>query len=339
MKMVVFSARRYDRKYLEPLAVQQGIEVTFVEARLTQQSVVMAKEFDIVCPFVNDLLDRETLRSLSEFGVRLIALRCAGFNNVDIQAATDFGIPVVRVPSYSPHSVAEHTFALILSLNRRVPKAFNRVREGNFELNGLLGFDLYGKTLGVIGVGNIGRTVTEIANGFGMRVLACDPYLTESEPNFQLVELEELLRQSDIVTLHCPLTPETQHLIDSEKIALMKRGAYLINTSRGGLIDTHAIIQGLKQERLGGLGIDVYENEADLFFEDKSHEILEDQFARLITFPNVIVTGHQGFFTEEALREIAQTTIESICSVRDGNELVHAVQLPAAIRVGAGDND
>ncbi len=330
----MFSARKYDRIYFQPYALAQNFHITFVESRLTTQSVPMANGYDVACAFVNDVLDRETLQSLSQFGVRLIALRCAGFNNVDLLAAKELGIPVVRVPAYSPNSVAEHTFALILGLNRKIPRAYNRVREGNFELNGLLGFDLSGKTLGVIGAGKIGRTVIQIANGFGMKVIVYDPYPSGDSPEFQTaeqfqsVELRELLQDSDIVTLHCPLDAESHHMINAERIGLMKPGAYLINTSRGGLIETDAIIQGLKQARLGGLGIDVYENEADLFFEDKSQDILEDQFARLITFPNVIVTGHQGFFTEDALQEIAATTIQSLCSLEKGETLEHEVKMP-----------
>ena len=327
MKIIVFSARSYDSVYLKPCAEENNLSISFVETRLNAQSASMAQGYDVVCAFVNDVLDREVFSQLKEKGIQLVAMRCAGYNNCDLKAAEDFDIPVVRVPEYSPHSVAEHTFALILGLVRRIPKAFNRVREGNFELNGLMGFDLNRKTIGVVGIGKIGREVVKIANGFGMKVLGYDPFMEDDIPGVTPVGFEDLIQQSDIVTLHCPLSPKTQHLIDFPTLQSMKPGALLINTSRGGLVDTSAIIKGLKERHLGGLGIDVYENEAGLFFNDRSEEILDDDiFTRLLTFPNVIVTGHQGFFTREAMSNIASATIQSVCELRSGNPLSYQIQ-------------
>jgi D-lactate dehydrogenase len=268
-----------------------------------------------VCAFVNDTLDRETLQILSDGGVNFIAMRCAGYNNVDLAAAQELGMGVARVPAYSPHAVAEHAIALILALNRKTHRAFNRVREGNFALEGLLGFDLHGKTVGVIGTGKIGLCFVKIMIGFGCRVLCYDPFPSPEldDLDAEVVELPYLLAHSDIVSLHCPLTPDTHHLISTDTLGAMKRGAFLINTSRGGLVNTRAAIEALKTGRLGALGLDVYEEEASLFFEDRSTQTLtDDVFARLLSFQNVIVTGHQAFFTKEALENIANTTVGNL---------------------------
>jgi D-lactate dehydrogenase len=315
MKVAVFSTKSYDRAFLEKAAEQYGQELTFFEERLNGNSAFMVEGFGGVCVFVNDRLDREVLEALSERGVRVVALRCAGFNNVDLTAAEELGMAVVRVPAYSPYSVAEHAAALMMSLNRQVHRAHNRVREGNFSLDGLLGFELHGRTVGIIGTGRIGTAVAQIMRGFGCALLASDPRRSEKceEMGVRYVELEELFSESDVVTLHCPLMPETYHLIDEEAIARMKDGVMLINTSRGAIVDTRAAIRGLKSGKIGYLGLDVYEEEGDYFYEDLSNKIIQDDvLARLLTFPNVVVTGHQAFFTRTALENITQTTLENI---------------------------
>ena len=319
MKVAVFSTKGYDRQFFDAVneAQTHGHQLTYFEPHLNAETVPLAAGFEGVCVFVNDLLSAAVLGELAAFGVRLIALRCAGFNNVDISAAHALNLTVARVPAYSPHAVAEHTAGLILTLNRNLHRAYNRVREGNFALGGLLGFDLNGRTVGIIGTGKIGVCVARIMLGFGCRVLAHDPY-----PNPEVttlggiyVELPQLLSESDIVTLHCPLTPQTHHLIDEAAINRMRPGAMLINTSRGPLVDTLAVIEALKSGQLGYVGLDVYEEEADLFFEDLSGQVIQDDvFARLLTFPNVIITGHQAFFTQNALRSIAETTL---CNITD----------------------
>lgn len=317
MRVAVFSSKRYDREFLEAEngGGGHGHELWFLEARLGPETARLAQGFDAVCAFVNDALDRPTLEVLRAGGVRLVALRCAGFNNVDLAAADALGLPVVRVPAYSPHAVAEHTVALLLALNRRLHRAHARVREGNFSLDGLLGFDLNGKTAGVVGTGQIGRVVVRSLRGLGMEVLAHDlqPDPAALALGARYVPLDDLLRGSDVVTLHCPLTPATRHLVDARALGLLRPGAMLVNTSRGALVDTPAVIEALKSGRLGSLALDVYEEEADLFFEDLSgHAIQDDVFARLLTFPNVLITGHQAFFTREALTKIAATTLESV---------------------------
>ena len=278
--------------------------------------------------FVNDVVDEATLTDLAEHGLQVVALRCAGFNNVDLPTAERLGIRVVRVPAYSPHAVAEHTIALLLGLNRRLHRACSRVREGNFSLQGLMGFDLHGKTVGVIGTGRIGVLVAQILKAFGCDVLAFDvsPNSEAEHAGAVYVELDELFVRSDVISLHCPLTPDTQHLISSESIGRMKPGVVLINISRGGIVDTDAVIAGLKSGQIGGLAIDVYEEEADLFFEDLSNEVIHDDvFARLLTFPNVLVTGHQAFFTREALEQIAVTTLFNIAAVESGADCENIV--------------
>lgn len=319
VKVAVFSARSYDRAALAHAASQAAsaqVSFEFFEAHLEGRTAVLAEGFDAVCAFVNDSLDAAVLERLHGLGLRVVALRCAGYNNVDLPAATRLGLTVVRVPAYSPEAVAEHTVALILALNRKVYRAYNRVREGNFSLNGLVGFNLHGKTAGLIGTGKIGTAVARILGpGFGCRLLACDPVPSEDcvRLGVRYVPLPELLGQSDIVSLHSPLLPETLHLIGREALARMKAGVMLINTSRGALVDTSAAIEALKTGQIGYLGLDVYEEETALFFEDRSLTgIPDDVFARLLTFPNVLVTGHQAFLTREALAHIARTTVENL---------------------------
>jgi D-lactate dehydrogenase len=330
MQVAVFSTRTYDRRFLHAANAAAGHNLAFLEPRLTSETSVLADGAGAVCAFVNDQLDAVVLGDLARRGVRLVALRCAGFNNVDLAAARDLGIAVARVPGYSPHAVAEHTLALILTLNRKTHRAYARIREGNFVLDGLLGFDLHGRTAGVVGTGRIGAQVVRILHGFGCRLLAHDP-----SPNpdcealgARYVTLPELLGASDIITLHCPLTPRTRHMIDADALRQAKPGVMLINTSRGALIDTRAVIEPLKSGRIGHLGLDVYEEEADLFFEDLSQQAIQDDvFARLLTFPNVIVTGHQGFFTREALENIAGTTLANISAFESSGRAVHEVSI------------
>ena len=323
MKVAIFSAKKYDREFLNAANVPRH-ELRFFEPHLNEETVGLATGFDVVCVFVNDQVTAAVIATLKSLGVRLIALRCAGYNNVDLSAATKQGITVVRVPAYSPYAVAEHAIALMLALNRKVHRAYNRVREGNFALDGLVGFDMHGKTVGLIGTGQIGTVVAQVLTGFGCPILAFDPFpnATCRSLGVRYVELNELLVQSDIVSLHCPLTPENEYIINDIAIARMKNGVMLINTSRGALLDTVAIINGLKSGKIGYLGLDVYEEEEEIFFEDRSGFILSDDvFARLLTFPNVIVTGHQAFFTREALLNIAATTIENITKFENNQPL------------------
>jgi D-lactate dehydrogenase len=330
MKVAVFSTKPHDRRFLEVANEDHGHELVFFEARLTPETVSLARGFPTICIFVNDQLDNAMIENISQEGTRLIALRCAGFNNVDLAAAKRWGITVARVPAYSPHSVAEHTVGLLLTLNRKIHRAFARVREGNFALDGLLGFDLYGQTVGIIGTGRIGVEVAKIMHGFGCRLLAHDvaPNRECENMGVRYTELTELLKESDIVTLHCPLTPDTHHIIDAKALDLMKQGVVLINTSRGALIDTKAVIRGLKSGKIGYLGLDVYEEEADLFFEDLSDKVIQDDvFARLLTFPNVVVTGHQAFFTSNALREIAKTTLANITEYEQDGSCANEVSI------------
>jgi len=335
VRVAIFSARPYDRAFLEPANREHGHELTFLEPRLTPRTAVLAEGHEAVCAFVNDDLGRASLEGLAAAGVRHVALRSAGFNHVDLDAAAELGLTVTHVPRYSPHAVAEHAVGLVLALNRKIHRAHARVREGNFALTGLLGVDLHRRTVGVVGTGAIGEVFARImAAGFGCRLLAHDPAPRESVRALgaEYVGLPELLEGSDIVSLHCPLTPMTHHMIDAEAVARMRPGAMLINTSRGGLVDTVAVIDGLKSGRIGNLGIDVYEEEAGLFFEDRSDLVItDDVFSRLLTFPNVIVTGHQGFFTEEALAEIAATTLRNLTLLERG--------LPGALLVGSAPRE
>ena len=332
MKVAVCSAKPYDRQFLEAANLNIGHELAFFDLPLCEETQRMVEGFPAVCVFVNDTLNADVLRTLSSQGTRLIALRCAGFNNVDIQAAVDLGLHVVRVPAYSPHSVAEHCVGLMLALNRRLCQAYNRVRSGNFELQGLLGFELRGKTVGIIGTGRIGTAVVQILHGFGCRLIAYDPQHSPEciRLGVEYVPLEKLYADSDIITVHCPLNQKTHHLIDRAAIMRMRQGIMLINTSRGAVIDTQAVIEGLKSSKIGYLGLDVYEQEGDLFFQDLSDQVIQDDvFLRLLTFPNVLITGHQGFFTVDALSSIAQTTLQNISTFeRDGvcqNEVTPAL--------------
>lgn len=327
MRLAVFSTKAYERKALEA-ANEDGHELTFLDARLAPETAPLARGYPAVCAFVNDVVDATTIETLAEGGTRLVLLRAAGYNNVDLQAAARHDVTVARVPAYSPHAVAEHALALMLTLNRRTHRAFNRVREGNFALDGLLGFDLHGKTVGVIGTGTIGAVFARIVLGLGCRVLAHDPQPSAEVERLgaRYVPLEELLESADVVVLHCPLTKETHHLLDAVAFARMKKGVMVINTSRGALIDTKAAIAALKSGIIGHLGLDVYEEEGELFFEDHSrHVIQDDVFARLLTFPNVLITGHQGFFTREALAGIAETTLRNLTAFERGEGELHRV--------------
>ena len=320
MKVPVFSSQPYDREFLSQAALGGEVEWEFLEASLDHSTARLALGHPTVCIFVNDLLERETLETLHASGLRGIALRCAGFNNVDLETCRRLDIKVARVPAYSPYAVAEYTVALLQTLNRRLHKAYNRVREGNFALAGLMGFDLHGKTVGVVGTGKIGRIVCDILLGFGCRVLAYDPYPSRSD--IEYVDLTTLLQSSRVVTLHLPLTPESHHMIDAPALRLMPSGAILVNTSRGSLVDTKAVIESLKAGHLGGLAIDVYEEEGDLFFRDLSGTVIQDDvFARLSSFSNVLISGHQAFFTEEALEAIANTTVRNLLDLAHGRPL------------------
>jgi D-lactate dehydrogenase len=318
MRMILFSSRQYDSDTFAEANAAHHYELHFQESHLDAETAVLADGFEVVCPFVNDTVDAAALERLHQGGTRLIALRSAGFNHVDLAVAQRLGIPVLRVPAYSPYAVAEHAVGLILALNRRLPRAAARTREGDFSLHGLLGFDLHGKTVGVIGTGTIGRVFGRIMAGFGMQVLAYDPGTPAQDLlalGARYVPLETLLGESDVVSLHCPLVPDTYHLIDEAALTKMKRGAMLINTGRGGLVESNALIGALKTGQLGNLGLDVYEEEGGLFFEDHSHLPLQDDvLARLLMFPNVIVTAHQAFFTREAMNEIAQTTLGNVAA-------------------------
>jgi D-lactate dehydrogenase len=322
MKVSIFSTKSYDRQFFTAANIQHQHELTFLEPRLDRQTACLATNATAVCVFVNDEVDRDTLEFLADRGVNLIALRCAGYNNIDVPAAKSLGIKIVRVPAYSPYAVAEHTVGLILTLNRKLHRAYNRVREGNFSLEGLLGFDLHGRTVGIIGTGRIGQVVAQIMTGFGCKVLAYDLHhnLECEKIGVEYVDLLQLFARSDIITIHCPLTPETYHLVNADAIAKMKPHAMLINTGRGALIDTKAIVAALKSGQIGSLGLDVYEQESELFFEDLSDQIIQDDtFARLMTFPNVIITGHQAFFTEDAMRSIAEVTLANITQIERGH--------------------
>lgn len=327
MKIAFFSTQSYDRIYFNRYNTHH--DIVYYEAPLDEQTVNLATGCSAICVFVNDKINAAVIEKLSAQGVQLIALRCAGYNNINLQAAGEKNIQVVRVPAYSPHAVAEHAVALLLSLNRKTHKAYNRVRDGNFSLDKLTGFDLFGKTVGVIGTGKIGHCFCEIMLGFGCKVLAFDLMANRQleAKGVSFVPLLDLLEQSSIISLHCPLTEQTKHIINAATLSYMKKGAMLINTSRGALIDTIAATEALKTGQLGYLGIDVYELEEHLFFHNLSEEVIQDDvIMRLIGFPNVLITAHQGFFTEEALTQIAQTTINSIDAFEGGNLLQHTVR-------------
>ena len=322
----VYDTRPYDREQLQQASQNTDVDWRFWEFRLTAETAPSAQGARAVCAFVNDQLDRPCLETLARLGVRLVALRCTGCNNVDVAAAKELGLTVTRVPIYSPHAVAEHAVALLLALNRKIHRAFNRVREQNFSLNGLVGFDLHGKTAGIIGTGKIGRILGQILRGFGMKVLAYDPYPAREwaqQSGVEYVDCLTLAQNSDVISLHTPLTPETRHIIRRESLQAMKPGAILINVSRGALIDTTALIQALKSGRLGGVGLDVYEEEEGVFFEDLSGQVLQDDdLARLLTFPNVLITAHQAFLTREALSDIARTTVANLQALGSGQPFV-----------------
>jgi D-lactate dehydrogenase len=329
LRIAIFSTHSYDREFFEPAFADTKHEMVYFTPRLTEETVSLAEGFAGVCVFVQDRLDRQVLTALAKGGTKLVALRCAGFNNVDLPAAAEAGISVVRVPAYSPYAVAEYAVGLMLTLNRKISRAAARVREGNFALEGLLGFDFHRRTVGIIGTGQIGATLARIMHGFGCRLLASDVRKNADceALGVEYCSIDELFRQADIISLHCPLLPETHHLIDTAALEQMKPGAMLINTSRGAVIDTRAVIDALKSGQLGALGIDVYEEEENLFFRDLSDEVLQDDvMARLLTFPNVIVTGHQAFFTRDALLRIAETTRDNINDIDQGRACCNVVQ-------------
>lgn len=330
MRVAVFSTKNYDRQFLEPAAAATGHQLTFFEPRLTAQTAPLAAGYPAICSFVNDFLDRPLVEQLAAGSTRFVALRCAGYNQVDLEACQRGGLQVARVPAYSPYAVAEHAVGMMLALNRHFHKAYNRVREGNFSIDGLLGFDLHGRKAGIVGTGQIGSVVGRILHGFGCELLFYD--VCENDECRQwgkYVPLNQLLGTADIVSLHCPLTSDTHHLISDAAIKRMKKGVMLVNTSRGALVDTKAVIAGLKSGQIGYLGLDVYEEEADLFFEDHSGQIIHDDvFMRLATFPNVLITSHQAFFTSNALTEIARVTMANLTAFEQGARAAHLLLPP-----------
>jgi D-lactate dehydrogenase len=330
MKVAVFSAKSYDRQFLEAANLSHGHELIFLEPRLTEVTASLAAGCRAICVFINDRLDAATVRAIAAQGVQLIALRSTGFNHVDLNTTKALGLTVVRVPAYSPYAVAEHAVALILALNRKLYRAYNRVRDDNFSLEGLMGFDLHGSTVGIVGTGKIGQCFAQIMQGFGARLLAYDvqPNAHCESLGVEYVALSALFAESDVVSLHCPLTSQTHHLVNAESLSLLKEGMMLINTSRGGLLDTLAVIEGIKSGKIGYLGIDVYEQEEGLFFEDLSNTIIQDDtFLLLQAFPNVMITAHQAFFTRNALTNIADTTLENITNFEQGKDCLNQVQL------------
>ena len=330
MKVAVFSAKRYDREFLNAANATAGHQLRYFDAPLDVESAVLATGYEAVCIFVNDAANADVLKVLAAGGTRLIALRCTGFNNVDLKTAADLGLKVVRVVTYSPYSVAEHAVSLLQAINRKIHRAYNRTRDSNFELDGLMGFDLHGKTVAVVGTGKIGCVFTKIMLGFGCEVIGYDKYPSETflALGARYAEPGEIGAKADIISLHCPLTPETHHIVNADTLSRAKRGALLVNTSRGGLIDTEAAIEALKSGQLGGLALDVYEQEADLFFRDLSSTIIaDDVFQRLLSFPNVIVTGHQAFFTQEAITTICETTINSVTQFANGQPLTDEIKI------------
>jgi D-lactate dehydrogenase len=331
MKTVVFDTKPYDREQLQRASADTDIQWHFMECRLSADTAAAAHGAQAVCIFVNDRADRPCLEALAGLGVKHIALRCAGFNCVDLAAAKEFGLAVTRVPAYSPHAVAEHAIALLLALNRKIPRANNRVHDLNFSLSGLVGFDLHGKTAGIVGTGKIGRITAQILRGFGMKVLAFDLYPAPDwakEHGIEYTDPRTLARECEVISLHTPLTPETHHIIRAETLELMKPGTILVNVSRGALIDTKAMIEALKSGRLGGVALDVYEEEEGVFFEDLSGQILhDDDLARLLTFPNVLITAHQAFLTQEALSEISRVTVTNILARANGQPFLAGTAL------------
>ncbi|MBN4076638.1 2-hydroxyacid dehydrogenase [Mariprofundus ferrooxydans] len=333
MKITVFSAQPYDKKYFLAANKEFSHQLIFHETRLQPSTVELARGSDAVCAFVNDDLGEITIEALKAIEIPVIALRCAGFNNVDLRVADKLAIQVLRVPSYSPYAVAEHTVALMLSLNRKIHRAYSRVRDGNFSLQGLTGFDMHGKTVGIVGTGRIGAIVARILHSFGCTILAFDTQQNESLQGIvHYLPMHELLSQVDIISFHCPLTPDTFHLINDDTLAQIKDGVMIINTSRGAIVDANAAINGLKSGKIAYLGLDVYEQEGDLFFHDLSDTIIRDDvFERLLTFPNVLITGHQGFFTEEALTNIATTTLENLACYEANKPLINLLRADQAL--------
>jgi D-lactate dehydrogenase len=332
VRIAVFSARSYDRRFLDEANEEHGHELTYFDARLEEVTAPLAEGHGGACVFVNDRVDAATIRQLAAGGTTLLVLRSAGFNHVDLDAAEEHGMTVARVPAYSPYAVAEHTVALMLSVERKIHRAHNRVREGNFALDGLLGFDLRNKRIGIIGTGKIGQIVARIMRGFGCSIRAYDPVRNDDvrDLGVRYVDLDTLFAECDVITLHCPLTPATHHLIDDEALSKVRPGVMIVNTSRGALVDTRAVIEALKDGRIGHLALDVYEEEGDLFFEDLSDRVIQDDvFSRLLTFPNVLITAHQAFFTEEALRNIAQTTLGNAAAFERGEPSGNEVRAEA----------
>lgn len=322
-KAAFFDTRPYDREWFSKL--DKSFEIKFFEEKLNPENADLAKGFDAAIAFVNDTINRNTIEALAAGGVKVLAMRCAGYNNIDFKAAYDNNLKVLRVPVYSPYAVAEHAMALLLTLNRKIHRAYNRTRDFNFSLNGLTGFDLHGRTMGVIGTGKIGQIFIKICQGFGMRVIAYDPYPIENA-GFEYVDLDTLYRESDAVSLHCPLTDSTHHILNADAFSKMRTGVYIINTSRGGLIDSEALLEAIKSRKIAGAGLDVYEEEASFFFEDRSDTIInDDTLARIITLPNVILTSHQAFLTNEALKNIAEVTIANLEDFFAGKPLKNEV--------------
>lgn len=328
MKVILFSSHNYEKEYFDKINQTFKHKIEYVDSHLTPQTAIMAKGFDCICAFVNDLLNDETLNVLKELGVKLIALRSAGFNHVDLVSAEKFNLPVVRVPAYSPHAIAEHAVALLLTLNRKTHKAYNRSRDFNFSLEGLVGFDLYQKTVGLIGTGKIGIEMARIMNGFGCQVLAYDKFPDHSLDFIKFVPLKEIYQKSDVISLHVPLNKETHHLLNEEAFESMKKEAIIINTSRGGIVDSNALIYALKNNWIKGAALDVYEEEENYFFSDFSSQGIEDDnLARLLSFPNVLITGHQAFLTHEAISNIVETTLQNISDFESNKELKNAVKI------------
>lgn len=325
MKIAFYSTKPYDRIYFEPMSKKYDIKIHFFEVPCNEETIPLAKGYDAVCIFVNDYLNAHMIHELKEMDTKAILLRSAGFNHVDIKVAAECGIPVLRVPSYSPEAVAEFAMALLLTINRHTHRAYTRTRDFNMNINGFMGTDLHGKTAGVIGTGKIGQAMIRILKGFGMNIIAYDPYPNPSL-EVEYATIENVFQRADVITLHCPSTPETKHIVQAKTIELMKQGVYLINTSRGDLIRTEDLIEGLLQKKFAGVGLDVYDEEGGVFYEDRSNDIMEDQnLARLLSFPNVLVTSHMGFFTTEAVQAIAEVTLKNADAVQKGLSLENAV--------------
>jgi len=330
MKIAFFDTHSYDKKSFVEANKAFNYEIDFRDYKLNENTALTAQGYDVVCVFVNDVVNAEVIKTLAGCGVKLIALRCAGFNNVDLKAAASAGIKVVRVPAYSPYAVAEHGVALLMSLTRHIPQAYLRTKTANFNIEGLTGRDLYGLTAGILGTGKIGRIMADILMGFGMKIIAYDPFPNEQwakEKNIEYVGLDEIFQRSDVLSLHCPLTEETKHVVNHDRMKMMKHDAVIINTGRGALIDSKALVHALKHGHIGGIGMDVYEEESKYFFSDWSTDIMtDDTLARLLTFPNVIITGHQAFLTTNALKNLAETTLENVKAFGAGAELVNEVK-------------